>query len=461
VSLIGLAPLVDVGTLAYNGVTFNSLFKSKVTGRAIKDAAVRTTKYVEWTIEVEGCVTLDTGKLTIDDQMTTIKFLLNQQAGILTYSGRGLGNVVVNQTNGLLRDVAWGPKPEVLDFTPLGGSRSALVHWTVTTALPVNPRQIVPAAGTASPQTAPVIQFNEETSVSYDDDCYSTISIKGTLEIPMTRDAVNDRAAGDTVDSFRQKFMTSILTNFDLRYFRIIRRTFNVSRDRRTMEWEFLAEELPPMGLPGWATSARGRFTCRPFQPGAAIVQWVCSLTATYTIRSDQTRRNAWFAFISLLQFRIAQSEFGYYPDAVAANNQNQNPPNPIKLPSFGGIGAFFGNLIGFTGGLGVSASAFYKQKQAQLKQNIKNQKAIPYYFGIDEGLYLDSKTVTFEASWWLFTAFSHILLATGIWKPVNGDLQGGQLWANTVQDIMGWRGPLANDEIAQQDIIVDLGGGS
>src|SRR6266850_6441953 len=111
-SLIGEAVLPDIGTLAYNGVVFNSLFKSKVRGTAIKDVASRTVKYVQWVIDVEGFVTLDSplNDLTIDRQMTEIKTRLNQQAGVLSYAGRGLGQVVVNQPGGFLRDVAWGPK---------------------------------------------------------------------------------------------------------------------------------------------------------------------------------------------------------------------------------------------------------------------------------------------------------------------------------------------------------------
>ena len=65
-SLIGVAPLQDVGELSYNGVVFNSLFKSKVVGKAVKDVAMRTVKYVEWTIEAEGVVTLDAKEKTIE-----------------------------------------------------------------------------------------------------------------------------------------------------------------------------------------------------------------------------------------------------------------------------------------------------------------------------------------------------------------------------------------------------------
>ncbi len=488
-SLIGLtdragAPFPDVGQLAYNGVVFNCLFKSKVTGRAVKDMAVRTVKYVEWTIEVDGVVTLDTNQTTIDNQMTSIKFLLNQQAGILTYRGRGLGQVVVNTPGGALRDVAWGPKPEVLDFQPLGASRSALVKWTVTTCLPVlkEPKPLPPpgpaggvvvdtnlvigdlvAQDIPAPvlNTPPVIQFNEETTISYDDEGYSTLSIKGTLEVPLTRNSVNDRSVPGTVDNFRHKFMDQVANNIDLRRFRIPKRTFNESRDKRTLEWEFVAEELPPMPLPPGAASARGRYTVRPFKDGPSVLKWVCSLTCTYTIRADQPRWVAWWAFISLMKFRMAQSELGFYPDTLPTDNGDQNPatPPPPQPPGDSPLVEFAKSPIRFfyRRTFGKKAEDGGGAPAAQPQQ----VRAIPIHFGFDEGLYLDSKTVTFEASWILFTSFSHLLLASGIWTAQSSFSHeaGRKLWAQSVRNIAGWQGVLANRQVASQDVIVDLGG--
>jgi hypothetical protein len=85
-----------------------------------------------------------------------------------------------------------------------------------------------------------------------------------------------------------------------------------------------------------------------------------------------------------------------------------------------------------------------------------KSQRALLIDFGFDEGMYLDSKTVTFHASWRLVTTFSHILLASGLWTKV--DEKGKVLWATTLAEVSGSQSWLPNK--ARPDVIVDLGGG-
>ena len=81
--------------------------------------------------------------------------------------------------------------------------------------------------------------------------------------------------------------------------------------------------------------------------------------------------------------------------------------------------------------------------------------------FANDEGLYLDSKTITFQASWWLFTSFSELLFASGLWQlPIGFHGETGKnLWAITLRQISGWKGTLAARQSNLQDVIVDMGG--
>ncbi len=72
--------------------------------------------------------------------------------------------------------------------------------------------------------------------------------------------------------------------------------------------------------------------------------------------------------------------------------------------------------------------------------------------------MYLDSRTITFEASWKLLTSLSHILIASGVWRWFKGTL-GGNLWSASVRDISGWKGNLANKLDPSADVVVDMGG--
>jgi hypothetical protein len=479
----GLAPLPDVGTLAYNGVTFSSLFKSNCSGVTMPDQAGRTVRFVEWTIVVEGYVTLQSknpaggvvGGLgtptTIDATMTNLRQLLEAYGGTLTYEGKGLGNVTVNDPNGVLWDTNWGPKPKVLDFQPLGGSRAALVKWQVVVCIPELSQTILKdilnrnlQAGKASGLRAgpasgrgPVVQFNEETSVTYDEDCYSTLTIKGTLEIPLTRRTQDTFTVFETVDNYRELYMNRVAQSVDLTRFRVTKRDFTVSRDKRTMEWTFVAEELPPMGLPPGAVAARGKMTVRPLDNNPALVNWYCTLTGTYTIRKDFPRRLAWAAFLSLLKFRMEQSVLG---------NPPPNPPQPNANPA---LQKALGGVV-WTNPLAASIMKRFLANQQQQGKGPALQNAMIYYFTFTEGLYLDSKTITFECSWRLITTFSHILLASGVWRTA--DLEGGigllvggagvaafqNLWSQSVRDIQGAQGNLFNQLDPAAQAIVDLG---
>jgi hypothetical protein len=449
----GFAPLPDVGTLSYNGAVFSSLFKTSTSGKAIKDVTGRTTKFTELTITAEGYVTLGDvleSDQTIDSTMASLQSLLTQCGGALVYEGKGLGLLTVNKTGGTLWDVNFGPKPELLEFKPLGGSLSAIIKWTVTTWIP----QFTVAAGLGNtgqpPATSPIVQFNEETGVTYDDEGYSSLSIKGTMEVPMTRAAIGTRTLNVTADSYRARFMNQVANAVDLTYFRVTHREFNMSRDKRTMEWSFAAEEIPPMGLPPGATNARGKLSVRPKTSGAGLCSWVCSLSCTYTIAQKQPRRLAWAAFVSLLAFRMQQSINGDIQAITAAIKAGQNPfpgaaPNPqLPAPLNNNVLQFYRNQLN-------------KQQQGFTKGPLAN--AFLVHFGFDEGMYLDSKTMSFEASWMLITVIDLLLVSTGVWRGsgVEGP-QGRILWANSVDNIMGANSWLVNQFDPASEVLIDLG---
>ncbi len=444
----GPATLFDVGLLSYNGCVFSPLFATTLNGVAIKDNAGRTTKLMEYTLAADGYVTLpanvDVVKGSTADVMATLRQLLTAQAGILVYQGRG-NDFVVNQpgvalSNGPGRDVAWGPVPELLDFQPLGGGRSAKISWKVKFRISeINGVQFASLSLPGAP--GPVLQFNEETGVTYDEAAYSTLSIRGTLEVPLTRATQSTRTLAQTVDNFRQAFMSQVATSIDLTRFRVTRREFNISRDKRTLEWDFAAEELPPMGLPINVPVARGSFNFRPAKTGMGLCTWLCTLRATYTVLKDQPRRTAWISFLALLRTRMAESRLGSLP----VGNAPQNPANLNALAFVPGLQPF--GLV----------AALNQQLAPQNANVAAARRAIIIDFSGDEGLYLDSKTMTFSATWRLVTTLSGILIASGLWKRV--PLDGGNQWAVSVANVSGWQGNLQNKLDPTQDLIVDFGG--
>ena len=457
----GFSQLPDVGTLAYNGCRFSSLFATRLSWKLTPDNAGRTIKWAEATLTARGVATADlpgfplASSPNLDPTMSAVRNRLSQYGGRLQFTGKGFGPFDINppelvQVEGVTRDLAWGPKTELIDFQPLGGSRSALVEWRVTTCVPASFFAVTQPAALA------VVQFNEEVAVTYDQDSYAELSVRGTLEIPLTRNSVNDRTVSDTVDSFRRRFLDF---DFDLTRYRVVRRNFATSRDKRTSEWEYQLGELPPMGLPPFCSTARGRFAVRPARPSHVTtgVSWNASLRGTYAVAKGQPRRLAYDAFLSLLQYRMMASAKGFVPDPGKNDPAGQQParpgflsglwelpPNPAKVNVKDPLEVYRFLLADQTA-------------RTRGKLDRRQVKAWLFYFAFDEGLYLDSREVSFEASWRLVTTIDHLLEATGLWtwEP---NLVGGKGWALSVRDRSGWKGNLNANENVFEDIIVDVG---
>lgn len=429
----GPATLPDVGELSYNGCIFSPLFQTNVSCVFIKDEAGRTTKEIEYTIEVDGYVTLPDGAAIIEGVMATLERLLSAQAGLLRYTGRGI-RIVVNGVGGD-QDVAWGPHPEILDIVPLGSGRSAHIKWTVKTRIP--PR----VSTTSAFRLGPVLQFSYGTTVSYDEEGYSELNLSGIVEIPLTRSAVADRQIVRTADDFRRLFPGQLLQTIDLTRFQITSREFKVSKDKRTLTFNVSAKELSWMAMPPDVTIARGQFTFKPAKAGVGLCNWLCSLTCTYSVAKGRPRRIAWLAFLALLRIRMQQ---GNLHGSIPPPAGNQNP----------GVLAVTIGLAAPPIAIGSAISAW--RQNTQTTPTDRTRRVWLLDFNGTEGLYIDARTVTFSATWRLVTTFSTILVASGLWKKVPAQTENA--WATSVRSISGDTSWLANRTDPNADVIVDFG---
>lgn len=418
----GPSTLKDVEVLSYNGCTFSPLFETKLSGNIIKDNANRTTKFMEYAIVVDGYVTLPAGQENINKTMRDLRNMLTAQGGALVYKGRGF-DIVVNSGVRDTLDVAWGPVPELIEFQPLGAGRSAKIQWKVTTRIPE-----------VSMKASGILQLNYETSVSYAEDGFSSLSVRGTIEVGITRTRQESRNVEYTIDKWRHLISDRVLASIDLDKFRVVRRDFNISRDKRTMEWNVEAEERPYMDLPSNCTVARGTYNVRPAKVGMGLVSWLCTLKATYTVRKSDgaakqegaKRRTAWIAFLALMRLRMEQG--GRF--LVDMDTRKKDDPTRLNISP---------------------------ELMKRILNNPKNVWLID--FSIDEGLYLDSKTVTFSATWRLMAEFKNILLSSGLWRKVEEkDSKGNNLWAASMKKFSGAYSWLRNELDPNVDIIVDFG---
>lgn len=457
----GSTALPDVGVCFYNKCYFSPLFESNISGKVVEDEAKRAVKYTEITLTLDGYVTLSDNLKGVDangmindnsiaNTMVTLHRQLTAQGGELEYVGRGF-DLVVNKGGGnnATGDLAWGPVPELLDFQPLGGGLSAKVRWRVTVRI----SPIISAAGGRGftgivGNKSKLLQFNYDTETIYGEDGFSYLSMRGTLEIPLTRQLnAYDTLVPRTADDFRTVVENKLLGGFDLARFKVTKRRFSTSRDKRTLTWDFAVEEKPYMDLPPNCPIARGNYDVRPAKAGPGLSLWMCTLRCTYILRNDITRRQAYILFLALMRLRMAESEKGKFDNDEPKVDNKDAPLKRLKFrPQVR------------PGGIIVLLQPEPAPAPA-LDNDLKDRKANLIGFTISEGIYLDSKSVTFSATWKLSTSFSHILIASGLWtKMKEVDEKGFNLWATSMADVNRRKSWLTNRLDPALDVIVDFG---
>src|SRR5581483_718208 len=195
------------GNVVYNGVTFPVETQTLgIDGKAHYDPAGRTVTYMEWTVTLKSVWAAAPGD-TIDATMTTLRRTLMTPGGQFIYNAKGFGSLVVNAPLRVPQqdpaDVAWGPKPQEFKWRPLGANLAAEVTWSVTVCVP---------ECTTAAYLGKIAAGTYSVTFAVDPQGYTTRTVSGTLEIPMTRRTVEDRSLPDTADSYFELVEPSIPT---------------------------------------------------------------------------------------------------------------------------------------------------------------------------------------------------------------------------------------------------------
>lgn len=180
--------------ISYNGFVFPPVTNAKATIVQEYTKDNRSVKFLTIAITVESFITqydlaapeaTATG-YTIDRHMDEIRKRLSQPCQVLSFNFQGLGNIQINgvrdTTAGTaIYDVDYGPKPQVLDWQPLGGSLGARVEWLVTTR--------IPPCTVANNGLQGVLDFGYEVNWTLGDPGWLSRTVKGYIELAGTRQA--------------------------------------------------------------------------------------------------------------------------------------------------------------------------------------------------------------------------------------------------------------------------------
>lgn len=198
-------------------------------------------------------------------------------------------DINASASNGI-RDVAWGPKPRLIEWNPVGHTNSVELTWEVEWTIPI-------CDSTQPPAFQGLSSFSYGISFDIDHRGYTTRTISGSLEIAMTRPA-GGRNLIDTVDRYRHKVKFAKPLNFERRT------TWQVSDDKRTANFTIVDSEIAsPNAWPYGVVSINA--THRAGWQRSSIARIVNTISATIEMSPDEHKSRAWMIFRAMVNKRI------------------------------------------------------------------------------------------------------------------------------------------------------------
>lgn len=281
--------LPTLGSVGYNGYFFSRFCRTRLTENPQSDRAGRTTKSVKYTLDVEDIVypTVSIAE-GIGDDMEELRRLLSEPCAELVYTGRG-NDLQVNDPDLAIRDVAYGPKPEVLDMQPLGSDQACKIHFRVTTEIPE-------CSGSA--------KYGKPMDASYEVDFrvdrgYTTRTITGYLEVAATR-MNGARKPTIVADKFWETVWASLpmLPGFKRTH------SHKLNADKRVMTYTITDQEQTPNyfmeGMDNWSGD---QDTANEKQ--LSFFSFVNTLSASFTLQKGTPKITAWRRFGELVASRV------------------------------------------------------------------------------------------------------------------------------------------------------------
>lgn len=392
-----MAPVSSIGVdfLAYAGYVF-STYTSNVTAKPVRDSSGRTTRHVDFDIKVDRALVEAPPGGTTDNELLTMRRALTKTGQHLEFTAKGYGPFDVNG-DGPMKDVDFGPHPQLLGWNPTGNDQAAMVSWQCKTSLP--------QCDDARFEKA-IAELNYTVEHRIDIDGYPTISVSGHLDIAMTRES--DTRIPDHVDNYRERVETPVPLGFQRRD-KIFR--FNEAKNRVDFSWvdEGLRAPLPE-------SCTQVKLDHRFESEGPAFVQGKGHISATITVPPNVEKMHAMRVFMSVIQNR-AQAWRRGHPAAPPA-------PAPGGGPPAGG-GGFGGGIFGFALDLLVlPAAPFLPAAPPPPPAAAAAQQVgfwMPTKFSARNGT--TARDVTFDLAYNCMSRFNLVsqVQLSGIWLPIPG----------------------------------------
>jgi hypothetical protein len=273
--------------ITYNGFTFSKLSHLKIHTELVYDDAGRTV--VRHLHKIRVSTILSGEGFSTDSKMINARQLLTKVGGRLIIRGHGAGTIDVN---GINRDVAFGPKPRVLVWEPIGGSAACEVVWECEAS--VSPCSQNPFADSG------LAELNYEMSFDVDAAGFTRRTVSGHLEIAMTRVG---RGIPDTADAYRETIMVPKPSHF-----KRVSQNYSLSKDKRRLNYTIVDEEIRSKNP--WPEGVVGIKAEHALSYSRRQLRFPNTIQAIITLAKDQPPSRALIIFEAIVRQRLRGLSF-------------------------------------------------------------------------------------------------------------------------------------------------------
>ncbi len=293
--------------VTYNGILFSRPSLVEVTATPIKDAAQPTIAYTKYELVITAVVVYDTPP-ELDKLGTDVRVLLTRPGAILDVEDTGFGRILVSSDSGgpAWQDVAGGPFPELLSWSPLGGTQAAEVTWKVTACFNDCP----------SARVRDILGFHYESTTELDDRGLTVRTVSGEVRmVPQRR----GRQILTSADKYRDSLKFPVPMGF-----RRQQQTYKVSSDKTTLSFTLVDQQVDsPNAFPPGVTHIDCEHTVAWNRKKAATPRG--SLTMNVTLAVGEPRARAYQIFLDIARKRLGfvrSRSKGILLDSVTATEQ-------------------------------------------------------------------------------------------------------------------------------------------
>lgn len=291
--------LTGTGDLTYNGIKFPVQISATISLQPVYDAADRGVKYTRHLFSITAIFhdeLLPHVPGTLDSDLPLVLEKLQQPGGILIFASKGFG---ANYTlNTAIQDVAFGPKPRVLEWTPVGNNKSVRLRWQCEVA-------VLPCV-----DLVPAVYKNRPISVTYtytwslDEAGLTQRTTTGTIEAVGTRTIALDDPPGK-VELSADDFRSSFLLGVPLGYTRS-RQDYNLSPDHRILTFTIVDTEIPSDNpyYPGILRPSV-RVSVGNIGGEISMLNWNMTISGSISTAMGVPRWYAWVAYWMIVEHRV------------------------------------------------------------------------------------------------------------------------------------------------------------